>query len=417
MYLDLSKYYDILMVKEEDEEPRDVRLARIRKDMDEAYNLCCKVPDDTFPEYLYKPMLNEHPDDNYIERTVINNNPIVIEARMIRRLYSDYYDYLDALSVYHEYMDYLGDTYGSKKIAKRAIKEGILPDYLPPKPKLKKKKKNRVYLENPKVNFSRKDESIASFFDLKEAADANFGPVPEEDLYIDFGKTFELDKDFKKALREYNKKQERKIRKSNIFKRETTNKVVIEEITKYMNGDFTTRYDKKGKDKVYDSISSIYEELHEHDGMDEEMVEILDKLENDTSLRIENGRLRRADYDNQLNIYKTLMDGGFDIIGIASGTMDKKAVKVLKEKKYDMEGDNAPLTDKEIKKLRKKKKKKYKKALKKMARESKIRETLLKNKVDVASFVNKDGSVEFRLTDLFDEDGNPDYSDFQYFDD
>ena len=97
--------------------------------------------DDRFPEFLFS-YISQDFGDNYYERGMADT-PLLRDAKKIRRKYNDFFDFCDAMEVYREYMELLAEKYGSIKIVKQSAKEGMIDEYVPPKPKLKNTKKNR----------------------------------------------------------------------------------------------------------------------------------------------------------------------------------------------------------------------------------------------------------------------------------
>ena len=100
------------------------------------------IPDDRYPDFLFQVQLNEFSGDDYRIRGTCTN-PNVVKAYTIRRKYSSYWDYLDALSAYQDYVDYVDSAYGSFEMMKAAADEGYGSIFIPKKPKLTGKKKNK----------------------------------------------------------------------------------------------------------------------------------------------------------------------------------------------------------------------------------------------------------------------------------
>ena len=65
-----------------------------------------KIDDQFYPDFLFEVQLNEFAGDDYRVRGTCTN-PNVIKAYSIRRKYSSYWDYLDALEIYLDYIAYI----------------------------------------------------------------------------------------------------------------------------------------------------------------------------------------------------------------------------------------------------------------------------------------------------------------------
>lgn len=81
-------------------------------------------------------------DDGYHNMTAPVSSELEKEARRIRRRYraSQVVEYLNAKAVYEEYMETIYGMYPSKSIAKFSIDSGNFTGFVPPKPRMKKKK-------------------------------------------------------------------------------------------------------------------------------------------------------------------------------------------------------------------------------------------------------------------------------------
>lgn len=420
--IDLSKYREYLIVKPEDDIPQ-FTTEELHETIEYYERLCKEAPMDRFPDFLLNPIKHTYDDEDqnaYIERAIFGDNPLIASAKMVRRKYADYFDYLDAMAIYDDYMDFLADKYGSRKIAKSGIRKGIFPDYLPPKPRLKNKKENRVLLEGNFVPSRRNPRIAKTFEELEETTRIMF---PEPDLSeipaYPSDKPIKYPKSELKAFKKYYDELDSKNRKLNMFTTKSSTNSALDAIIGFMkDGGSMIEYNKKGKklkkkkknrhplyDDSYDnwSIAENIKELHKYDGFTEEEIAILEKSEFDQGIEVKNGRMRKADYDLQMEIYTKLMEQGFNVMGIASNTMDKTSVKMLKSRQDALNGDR-PLSKKELKKKRKKQRKAYDKKLKKMEKDAYIGNTLLNNRI---KFKRDPGKLEFRLSDIDVDDDDP----------
>lgn len=396
---DINKYSDLLTVEDDatDEDLLEYQ-KELDREMEEAINICKNAPNDRFPEFLFEPMVNEFESDNYIERAVYEDNELTQSVKMLRRKYNNIYDYYDALDVYRNYKEYLSDKYGNWKIAKNGILDGVLPDYLPAKPKLKNNKKNRILLE-AKILPSRKDEDIAiSYYDLDDTINKMF-PQTSDDIDDTVVYKFKTNKKLQKAIDREMGVRDKKYRKAHIYNTSGASDA-LDAIINFMNnrGNLSS-YDESGKHVELDSVSAYQKEMHRDDFVDPALLEARMESEFDNRSYISNGTLRNKAYENQMQILEVMMKNGVDITDIASRSMDKRAVRMLKSK-IDNSTDH-PLSRKEIRKMNKKKRKEYQKNLKKMTKEAELRELLLKNKMP---FSRDPGTLSFKLSDLWDDD-------------
>lgn len=398
---DIKDYSDLLTVEEETNVDTREYYKELKREMEETYDLCVNAPNDRFPSFLFEPLVNEFDNDNYRERAVYEDSDLSRRVKMLRRKYNNIYDYYDAMNVYREYKAYLTDKYGDWKIAKNGILDGVLPDFLPMKPKLKNNKKNRILLESKELP-SRKDDEIAiSYYDIDDTVNKMFPQNGDsiDDTVVDKLKT---NKKLQKAINKEMGNRQKKYRKANIYA-SSGQSDALDAIIDFMNnrGNLSS-YDSNGKHREIDSVSGYVKELHEDDFISQELLEARENAEYNSRTYIKNGSLHNAEYENQMNILETLMKNGFDVTDIASRSMDKRAVRMLKRKTSG--NSDKPLSRKEIRKMNKKRRKEYQKNLKRMEKEAALTNTLLKNKIGFSEFSRDPGQLTFRLTDMYDDD-------------
>lgn len=105
--------------------------------------------------------------DNYHRK---ENEPTSEFERSVRNLkarYKDLHKFNDALSIYFEWMDYLAEKHGGYDILKRKIKDGVLEDYVPRKPRLKNIKKLK-YMYKHNIMLSRVGKRLINEDNINE---------------------------------------------------------------------------------------------------------------------------------------------------------------------------------------------------------------------------------------------------------
>lgn len=139
-------------------------------------------------------------DDSYHKECKTVDRDLEQAARSISSRPKRLRDYYEAMNIYHEYMDHLADVHGGKKMLKRMIKDGVLNEYLPAKPRLKNKflrklAKKGIHLSEPTTRYIDWDAVI-------EWADENLRPsgyTSHEVAVIDQKHNKKIDKIFKKS--------------------------------------------------------------------------------------------------------------------------------------------------------------------------------------------------------------------------
>ena len=96
----------------------------------------------------YKSRVHDYGDEYHIDDTEeIEKNILLKRVKNCKRRYRDFGEYCDACEVINDYMEYLVDKWGGKKRFKFFLKVGLITDFLPAKPKLKKTKYNYKYIK------------------------------------------------------------------------------------------------------------------------------------------------------------------------------------------------------------------------------------------------------------------------------
>jgi len=369
--------------------------------------------DNNFPDFLFNPVYNEFGDNYY--QIGISSDPLVIKARSLRRKYSNYFDYVQAMEVYNDYMELLSEKYGGKSIIKNTLKarrkaeysnnydeveayETLFDDIIPDKPELKNKKKNReflragVMLSNQTEGESLPEESI------KESAEDLFGNpsginIDEMDIFN------KPPKRIRKSLERASCKIAAKQRKENLFSKFGNNSGA-DFIVEYMNNASKGYYDNKGTYKER-SLKEIVKEEERRLSMPPELYE--DEMTADistiSSFGSSSNRMVKKSELAQIEIAKELYSIGIDVTGNMSKNMDKKAVKAVR--RFIGVEENFPMSKKELKNLKKQQKKENRRLNEQQDNDRLLRDTLLKNKF---SFDKNGSSLNFRLRDTMHDD-------------
>lgn len=342
--------------------------------------------DDRFPEFLFT-YLSQDFGDNYYERGMADT-PLLREAKKIRRKYNDFFDFCDAMEVYKEYMELLAEKYGSIKIVKESAKEGMIDEYVPPKPKLKNTKRNRQ-LSAEGIVPSRK---VVDNPDPEEIIRIARLTLPTAD-----GSTLSDQELEKKVPKKYQKifdaaydRAAGANRKRNMYRHVGTNES-IDFILNFINGansgDYSTSSDADMIDKP---LSEVRDEMLREREIPEELLEYY--LTPNTRY-IRNGRVVNHEDENKAEIMALLYEMGVDVFNSYGKNMNKTAVKLVRERV----GDMGPMTKKERKRHKKQLKKERERMAHKRNNDAMLERTLLRNRF---SFDGDGNAISMRMSDI-----------------
>ena len=123
------------------------------------------MPDFVYKNEDYLSEVNDFGDEYHQpdeEKIVINDDDLFAAVKGLKRRYRDIDEYFDAMNVFNTYIDNLVEIYGGKKRFKLAIQLGLVKEYIPVVPVLRKTKANKPYIEKnlPRVDKERFDTSI-----------------------------------------------------------------------------------------------------------------------------------------------------------------------------------------------------------------------------------------------------------------
>lgn len=340
--------------------------------------------DERFPDFLFSYLQNDF-DDNYYQRGLADTQ-LLKDVKKIRRKYNDFFDYVDAMEIYKEYMEFLADKYGSVKAVKHGAREGIIEDYVPPKPRLKNSKRNRLLVSSGimpsrQVMETPDSDEIAEF--ARKAYPTSTGEtLSHEDL---FGK---VPKKYRKQFEELSEEIAGRNRKRNMFR--ASNNAEIDFILNYINNANGYDYKSYSSDGSDRPISEIMEEMQ----LEKEIApELYEYLYSPNTKVLRNSRVVSRDDENQTAIMTALYEMGIDVFGSYGKSMSKTAVKMLRGNV----GESGPLTKKEKKKAKKMAKKERERMASKRNNDALLERTLLKNRY---SFSTDGSAISMRMSDL-----------------
>jgi hypothetical protein len=347
-----------------------------------------EADDDLFPNFLFNPLFNDF-DDDYYKKSMANDE-LITSVKKLRRRYTNFFDYMEALEIYNEYMDKLVEKYGGMKVIKNALKVDAMPDPVPAKPRLKDNRKNRQFLRSGIVPSRQITDNPISEEEILAIARQAFPNASGENVTEDENSK-KLPKDLEKRISKMQETMAGRNRKQNLY-RSVGNNSGTDFIVEYLNQAKRGVYDHSGRYTGEDKMS-IMDIVKEQEKMENTIPELLDdELANQTE--IVNGRLvKRKDY-MKIQIYKELFGEGIDIIGNFGKSMSKQAVKMVRSQI----GDTEPASKKELKKIKKRTKKERKMIERRKDSDRLLEKTLLGNKF---SFESDGSNLSFRLKDIY----------------
>lgn len=377
------------------EEEKQQKLSA-KEEAQRILDLVDKAPDELFPEFLWKPIINEFSaDDGYLLKGSTEIQAVKdIFNKGLHRKYNDYWDYLDALEAYIEYAHYIEDTYGSFEMMRRAAQEGMSTVYIPKVPQLSNKKMNKAYLSSGFMP-SRVDEKYEEDPDVfrRLSEDIPLAPIDNEQ---------KTPKYMRKLREEAAADRIKKERQSSIFSVSSSREYVqaSDAIINFLTNR-ETKYN--GGEEDYESMSEAIDELHEFDYIPDDVVEemIMPK-----KTYVENGRMVGGKEHEQLLLVEELESNGWDFFStMLTKGMNKEAIRAISSRLGKID-----LSDEDLAKLSKKDRKKLKKVQKQMDKAAKIKilgdrrlqAALTRNRVHLA--MEDQNFLNFRLSDVIPDD-------------
>lgn len=347
------------------------------------------VDDDFFPDFLFTFISNEFENDNYYERGLADS-PLLKEAKQIRRKYSDFFDFQDAIGAYTEYMELLADKYDypNIKAVSRAAKEGLIEDYVPPKPRLKNTRKNRA-LSTAGMIPSRKVIEPVRGEELIEVARQMLPGTDGENTSDDDIST-KPSKEIKKIFQEAYDRVEGINRRRNMYSRSGTN-AEIDFILNFINETNRGNFSSRNSDGVDNRpLSEIVSDMKEEAMIPEDLRDYY--LTPNTTI-LKSGRMRNARQEEEVEMMKLLYEAGLDVFNTYGKAMSKESVKMVRNAI-----GGGPLTKKEKKAIKKRNKEEQKRMANRRNNDAIMERALLRNRY---SFDTHGNALSFTMSDLF----------------
>lgn len=357
---------------------------------------CIKIGElasrDIFPKFLWEPQLNEYEGDDYKLRGTCTN-PNVLKAYTIRRKYSNYWDYIDAMDAYLDYVSYIDSAYGSFEMMKNAADNGMSIIYIPKKPKLTNKKSNKNLIKSG-FTPSRIIEDFITDDDLVQNA---IDELSIKEVSYDEDDDYELPKNIAKL---HNREVSSKIkneRVSSIYASHSSGYAQgMDAIINFLNNPNTDQIENRGR--TASSFTEEMENLHEFDYLPKDIV---DEMFAPTTSYISSSYIMNPEKQRQQNILSALTEAGFNFLDkSATSGMDKEVVRAVTRKYSNYVTDYSELTPKQLKKLKKKEAKKRKRSKERLIGDRRIQDVLLRNR----AHFSMDNNLNFSIKDVIPED-------------
>lgn len=343
-----------------------------------------------FPEFLWTPQLNDHEGDDYKLRGTCEN-PNVIRAYSIRRKYSNYWDYVDAMEAYLDYVSYIDSAYGSFEMMKNAADNGTSVVYIPKTPKLTNKKSNKALI-NSGFTPSR---ILPDYIPDDELIELAIRDIPARKVSVE-DKEYSLPKKIQRLHDKELSSRVKSDRVGSIYAHNSGGMQGMDAIIAFLNNPNTDSIDERGK--VFSSFTEEMEDLHEFDYVPQEY---LDYLFSPRTSYINSSYIMDPDKQAQHTILTALTEAGYGFLDkSATSGMDKEVVRAVSRKFSSYTTDYSDLTPKQIKKLKKKEAKKRKQSKDRMIGDRRLQDVLLRNR----AHFSRDGSLNFTLKDVIPED-------------
>lgn len=356
---------------------------------EEALKIAQAAENSIFPEFLWEIQMNEFTGDDYKLRGTCENAH-VMEAYRLKRKYSNYWDYLDAMQVYYAYAEYIESAYGSFEMMKNAAMEGYETIYIPKMPKLTNKKKNRDFLWTGFLP-CRVDED---FVIDPETIDAMIQTIPTNEL--DESYEYELPKQERRLQEQVMVSKGRRDRVNSIYAASSgTRGDGLDAIINFLNQANTGSIDARAPSTM--SVSEIIDDLHEFDDVPPDIVEYMLSPHNRI---VYNGMLADQKQKEQLEILEALVQAGFDFLDSdASKGIKKENIRAM-TRKYGLMKNPADMTPKERKRYLKQMAKMKRNQQERLLGDRRMTQSLLLNRVQFS----RQDSTGFRLCDVIPDE-------------
>ena len=269
--------------------------------------------------FLFEVFVNDF-GDNYHRGSSEPSTELERQAKKIRRRYKNISDYMSSLLIYDEYMNKLAEKHGNEQLLKIKIKNDMVDDFIPAKPRMRNNNTNKFLLKN-KILLSK----TKNLYPDEEVIDKLLQILPKDERDFTHYKT--MNKDI-----------------SGIIKDGIQTKIPDKKLKSIHTLDLMAEFFET-KNKLKESKIEEY-----HPSMKDVLSgKYLDKIQ-DTTDQDEiihyNGRFVNRETAEELNVYQNLNNIGWNSIKIMKEKgISKRATKLIRDK------------DKEEKKRKKKNKK------------------------------------------------------------
>lgn len=381
--------------KEKDQELREIAAETMR--------IVQNVGKEVFPEFLWEPHINDFEVSDDYRTKACCTNPAVLRAYSIGRKYANYWEYLEALDAYTEYAKYIDAVFGSFEMMQRANRDGYSSVFIPPRPKLTHKKKNKLLIETGFLP-SKIDEEYEVD---EEILNEEIAALPVHELSFDDSE--ELPKAIQRIQEKMLGNKAKSDRVAGLFQYNAGRQYQqgMDAIVAFLSsaGNENIRDTKDGVESFVEQMDS----LHEFDGIPADILASI--LMPSVGTIIRDGHIQNQKERELSDLIKILETNGFNFLeSSATKGLKTEAVRALR-RQFAGEVD--------LSKMSKKQRKKYKKKMREyeadkrqaIAGDRRIQQTLLKNRIHLSRSEGEEFGVDpmnisFRLSDVlggFDE--------------
>lgn len=390
----------IFFVEEERKSPEEIRAEEEEIEaLANMYRELGKIADKSeMPDFLKTPQINEEFGENY-RILGASTDPVVHSVYRLKKYYTDYWKYIDAIDIYDRYLEYLESAYGNIEIILISAKHGTGKVFVPDEPKLMNKKANKKLVKSGIV-YSRMVEGAG--YDT-ESLMAAIDRLPKRELCWD--EDYEPPKRIKKLYEKEIMHKTRSERVNNMLSVNSTdpNKQGSDAIIQFIMSETSNPASNVQKRRP---LTELMEEEHENDYIPEE---ILDDAIMPHIAGIRSDFLVDPKAQAQKDVLMALVKNGWNFLNSAGAkAMDEDTVRAVKRSCYDdsniddLEIDYENMSKKQIKKLKKKKAKREKRAKQRMIGDRRLRESLLANRINLSkSNITHEEFINFRFADCF----------------
>lgn len=331
------------------------------KTIAELINGLNDVPDDQFPDFIFKPMAHDYgEDDMRYFMDFDESDPRLKFIRTNKKKERDVFRYIDKMEIYTSYMRDLIDKYGSLSLVIEGSRQGLIPEYVPVEPKLKLNRYNKMIMRSgrlPSRSHYNEDQ-------MKNALQLALDLMNSEKDYSAIAKSISEDQSMDDVSENIMNQFKESAQKQDMSSRR--NMFILGNRTSDMISGFDMAYEyytsrNQFLEKKFDDSNIDYMELlREAEDLEATPDFILaDKEKADGRITWVNGVVMYKSDANRKQLIQDMIDGGFNPFeilgkdtmrkdeiklfnGTASGTMDemrdikKQSKRIKKQQKKQM---------------------------------------------------------------------------------